>query len=444
MGNCSCPIFSNSTEHYKPISTDKKKETYEDFKYNIPKLSDDELKEFNTEVIDIYKHKCKFEINDNGNSVSFYPSPHVKQDEYGNDLFDTELLCDSQLIKSNVNKLEGINNWDEKVILEDGICSFIQVCCKAWTKHYPLRISPSNILLLILQAVAIHVDKNSEKLRNKYVTHSNKMKLKVNRIDVGWVMGSRNNDWSGVIKEFCEQIDKNTVNDTGKLMESDFSCSTIVDKICNKITIMDICKNYFEYFGYCGFLCGFPKITLDGTKSDWIKLKKKCARILRNKVDKCFGEKWSLSLLPVLDRFIAVYDGNIDCVFWNCMIKKTDVQYHGSGGPTPEQYWGWINVFFPYMQAYKGVFEENRICFEPYEMSKYNSLTRFGNGGCECSKFPTGLSSAPVTWKDINTGKIYKLKFYSGFMGYKQDEKSLELSPVASWFIGYSDDDDKN
>eukprot|EP01084_Bolivina_argentea_P083756 151631_1 len=225
----------------------------------------------------------------------------------------------------------------------------------------------------------------------------------------------------------------------------------MVDKISNKITIMDICKNYFQYSGASGICCGFPKITLNGTKYDWINLKIKCEKILSEKVDKKFGEKWKLSLLQVLDRFIAVYDGNIDCVFWNSMIRQTETSYYGSGMVDPEQYRGWINVFFPYINHYNG-FKENDYCFKPYEMKQFyersycyekqdkrKDLKEFGNGGSACKNYPTGLSSAPVKWTDEIEGKEYKLKFYSGFTGYKQCPKTLELSPVVSWFIGHSE-----
>ena len=39
--------------------------------------------------------------------------------------------------------------------------------------------------------------------------------------------------------------------------------------------------------------CGFPQITLNGTKNDWIKLKQKASVLLKNKVMPKFGEKWA-------------------------------------------------------------------------------------------------------------------------------------------------------
>ena len=53
---------------------------------------------------------------------------------------------------------------------------------------------------------------------------------------------------------------------------------------------------------------------------------------------------------------------------------------------------------------------------------------------CLCQDFPTGLASAPVTWDKLGTE--IKLRFLAGFVGFKQDEKTLEICPNISWCIG--------
>ena len=66
---------------------------------------------------------------------------------------------------------------------------------------------------------------------------------------------------------------------------------------------MDICKNYFEYMCYTA--CGFPKVTLNGTKQDWILLHNKAKQLLETKVEPEFGKKWGDALLPVLTRYVV-------------------------------------------------------------------------------------------------------------------------------------------
>ncbi len=65
-----------------------------------------------------------------------------------------------------------------------------------------------------------------------------------------------------------------------------------------------------------------PSITLTGKKNDWLLLRDKTIKLLNKKCDKQFNKEWSGCLLPILDPFIGVYDGDIDCVFWNSMIKR--------------------------------------------------------------------------------------------------------------------------
>ena len=201
---------------------------------------------------------------------------------------------------------------------------------------------------------------------------------------------------------------------------------------------MDICKSYFDFTVMT--FCGFPKITLTGTKQDWIKIYNKTKILLKTKVESNFGEKWGKSLLPILERFIIAFDGKIDCLFWNSMIKRGAKQ--GSGGW--EWYSGWINVFFPIIEE-----KENEFC-QAYESSCdyiQSGLKKAGDGN-DINKYPHGLSSAPVKWKygDVT----FKLQFISGFLGVKPEyqnenenknknknkNEEVTLTPMIGWIIG--------
>ena len=49
----------------------------------------------------------------------------------------------------------------------------------AHINHYPIRIKPDDIWLLIVQAFSNHVNANSEKLRHLFVNFDGKQKLSV-------------------------------------------------------------------------------------------------------------------------------------------------------------------------------------------------------------------------------------------------------------------------
>ena len=241
-------------------------------------------------------------------------------------------------------------------------------------------------------------------------------------VDAILTKGDRtHNNWASVIESFCEQIDLNTVEGTVDILDPKFSTLTLTDSIATKVTIMDICKSYFRYI--IATECGFPRITLDGEKKDWTLLYKNAEKLLNEKVDEEFGEKWGEALLPVLKRFENVYDGEIDCLFWNSMIKIGSSMGNGS---SDVWYSGWINVFFPICNE-----RFNYYCV-PYKTSNdyvKNGLKKAGRGP-DIEDFPKGIASAPVIWD------CYQLKFVAGFMGITQDEETKEVSPLVGWAIG--------
>ena len=407
----------------------------------LSKTHDEEIVALNKKGSGVLKllqdHTAKYVVNKNG-TVTFWPTPGCKPSTRRSNTKKftmKHLLEEFEYGRLEASSDSGINVVDSDV----GTSSFITASLDAWANHYPIRFKPEHIWLLILQAVAIHVEKNSQKLRKKYVNHKGKMQLTVRRD--GFKLGSNQNDWEGVIEEFVQQIDANSVKDTVQLFDCDFSGSTMMEKICAKVTIMDICK---AYYGYCCVTsCGFPEITLDGTKSDWIRLKQKATILLKHKVDEKFGAKWANALIPVLDRFIGAFDGEIDCLFWNSMIKRG--AQTGSGGF--DFFSGWFNVFYPFTSSKW----ENEYCV-PYSMQKeyvqqglvLNRQISHGSGeaGGKINAYPTGLAEAPVTWK--YHGNELKLKFIAGFMGYTQNRKTLEICPNLGWCIAHEKSDKKS
>eukprot|EP00486_Rosalina_sp_Unknown_P000639 CAMPEP_0201567008 /NCGR_PEP_ID=MMETSP0190_2-20130828/7227_1 /ASSEMBLY_ACC=CAM_ASM_000263 /TAXON_ID=37353 /ORGANISM="Rosalina sp." /LENGTH=440 /DNA_ID=CAMNT_0047986463 /DNA_START=37 /DNA_END=1356 /DNA_ORIENTATION=+ len=389
----------------------------------IPSPDKASIEQLPKQVQELYNHKAKYNINDNG-SLTFHPTPNCKP---GNAKLPTAKIPIKNLLqKQDCKSAACYSNPNDQIVqtYDNDTNSFISSSLEAWSNHYPFRMKVEHIWLLILQAVAVHVDKNAEKLRSKYVKHDGKKELTVEVSP-----NPSYEEWMGTIENFAAQIDKNTVKDTCEIFECDFSGSTLTERIATKVTIMDICKNYFSYV--CMTNCGFPEVTLDGTKQDWIKLKSKTVKLLNTKVTKKFGSQWGEALLPLLDRFIVAFDGKIDCLFWNSMIKRGAT--YGSGSRS--WYSGWFNILFPFIEQ-----RWNRFCV-PYSMSldyvSSGDRNDYGNGN-DTSKYPMGIASAPVKWKRM--GKELELKFLAGFVGYTQDQKTMELCPNIGWCIGYAND----
>eukprot|EP01083_Nonionella_stella_P072920 196832_1 len=402
---------------------------------------------------DIITKKSKsgvaYTLHEDG-SLTFYPTTNIK---LGTKCKPHVLFTAS----SNCPKsYEAVFDPKQKVVRSTSDqCGLLQCAELAYSEHYPLLIKPEHIFLLILQAIAVHVDKNAEKLRSKYVHHdSGKKQLHLSRDE--FVRGSPDNDWQGVVSEFIQQIDKNTKKDVVPLFDSNFTSSTLNEKIAAKITLMSTCKNYFEY-SMSTILCGFPAITLGGTLQDWELLRDKVQTLLKGKVDNKFGKQWSVSLIPILDRFIAAFKGDISMVFWNSMVYRGQWSYMedtGGGygfGEYVKKYKsfisGWINVFFPFIG---GSNRYNRWCYVPYEgddkadaQYKRSQQKELDEPlGPEPDAFPEGVASAPVKWNYL--GKDINLEFTAGFIGYQQDEKTLQLKPTVGWYIKEKEKDDQN
>ena len=199
-------------------------------------------------------------------------------------------------------------------------------------------------------------------------------------------------------------------------------------------------------------------------------MKKKLEAILKQKVLKEFGVKWAEAVMPIIDRFIAAYDGDIDCLFWNSMLRRGGPRGSrpGVSGRTDISerdneffYSGWFNVFFPFLNptnrtGNKGKFADNSHCIAysdsndyvtcgvtggAYGMTVNVHYSNFTQRICVCSgpkmeQLPSGISSAPVEWIDEMAGKKYDMKFVAGFIGCSQDEKTLDVSPKIGWLIG--------
>jgi hypothetical protein len=341
---------------------------------------------------------------------------------------------------------------DIPLIVQGHPHGFIAAVTSAFKDHYPLSLRPQHFWLLILQGIAIHVDQNAEELRSKWVAHEGKKTLEV-RCDE-FSLGTPNN-WESVVEgkpdSFSIQIDKNTNPSVMENLVPKFSDTSAIENIAIKITVMDICKNYFSY--KCSTMCGFPSITLEGTESDWLLLITNAESLIRSQCTKKFADFWLPSLIPLLKKIHSEYcagskNKTIDSKFWNSMCKRGGT--NGSGART----WfnGWFNIFFPFIENHI-----NRYC-EPYSPS--NGYVKEGlvwdkkygmfggnqpNGvqGPDCEDFPNGLGRAPVIWQYLS--KEIKLSFNAGFIGAHQDPETLTISPHIGWFItkGEAEKEDK-
>jgi len=301
---------------------------------------------------------------------------------------------------------------------------FVESALMAFKNHYPLKITPDIIWITIMQGFARHVDKNAEKFRKDFVSHEGKKQIVIDRD--GFRKGGVN-PWENVFPEFCEKIQENLVNPEIKnLVECDYSTTGEIDKVVSQIALMDTVKNYFEY--KVRTRCGIPEIELAGELEDWVRVREKAEKLLSNfELD-----FWLEHLLPILDKFVAAFKGDIDTKFWGSIAKLHST--HGSGGCTYLN--GWIQDFFPYLKdgnvnrnigSWKSVFD-----ILPGSINK-KLRQYYATGGMEYSDVPCGLNTAPFVWEYF--GQSLNMHFIGAISAVVQDQQSLQLEAVTGWGI---------
>ena len=379
------------------------------------------------------------------------PSRALPADE---ELKRVERLLAQPNIEGRLVDRGGFSSSQCLLIREGHAHGFIAAVTSAFKHHYPLSLRPQHIWLIILQAVAVHVNNNAKELREKWLKGDSDTGKKITLevvCDDFEQNDNANNDWGEVVHQFSAQIEEHTRNETIDAILPAFSDSDLAETVAMKITVMDICQNYFDYC--CTTSCGFPSITLEGTETDWKKLRLHAEELVSNYCTAEFAEFWLPSLLPLLDKFHQQYVAatskstlgfsGVDSVFWNSMCKLGGTK--GSGSRT----WfnGWFNILFPVLQGFR-----NSYCV-PYSTKLgyvKEGLTwnkRYGHGflenmpdgvvGPDCEHFPNGLANAPVIWNYY--GRNTSLRFYAGFVGAKQDPETLVISPQVGWFVCKND-----
>merc|ERR1719359_2171495 len=126
---------------------------------------------------------------------------------------------------------------------------FIAAAISAFANHYPLTLRPQHFWLMILQAIATHVELHAEEVRSKWVAHQGKKELLVRRDE--FVLG-KPNDWAGVIGApdgFFAQIGQNVVAGVMQELQPAFGGTTADERIAGAITVMDATKSFFAQIG---------------------------------------------------------------------------------------------------------------------------------------------------------------------------------------------------
>lgn len=303
---------------------------------------------------------------------------------------------------------------------------FLAAVLTAFARHLPLTLGADEVWALISFAFAKHVDKHAEELRHRFVSHEGKKRLLV-EVDRDFVptgnpeTGKSPEVWEELVfPNFSSQIRKYIGLETHEVIAGRFSTTTKVAQAVHEVTLMSAMKNYFSY-GMATF-CGISKVTLLGSEADWTELRVR-AEALGSKMTKEFRDMWLPKLIPVLDQFVAAYQGDVHHGFWQSMVKMRHKTAHGSGESSKDYITGWLQIFYPYLKS--GSLNSRMQSWEHCYWS-----------GPETDDIPAILSSAPVDWDGL------EMHFHAGITGFTQDLSDGALRPVVGWRVTHDPEKD--
>ncbi len=285
----------------------------------------------------------------------------------------------------------------------------------AFSNHRPLALSPDTIWLTIAQGFGHHVRENTEALRHQIVRHEGKQALSISTDSLS------PDRWPDFISQFSAAIQANSDPVLYETLTCDFSTTTPSIRTSSEVALMDTYQYYFEYEMFC--VCGIPKVTLDGTPSDWQRIRERVEVLRTYDLD-----WWVPRLIQILDEFVATANGHPNREFWKA-IYKPEAAYATTMAT------GWITDLFPYLGD-KASRPRNHMLSAP---RKDWILPQTGDGfhsaaGVSLDSFPSGLSRAPVT-VNLPDKTIFEVDLIGGFLGVDQNLKDNALMPVISWAV---------
>jgi len=286
----------------------------------------------------------------------------------------------------------------------------------AHMKHYPIRIKPDDIWLLIVQAFSHHVNANSKELRDYFVNFEGKKTLQVKYYGIYY----KENITKKILEDFSNQINNQMIDYLGKeILENLTPNFTTTDNnsiIISKLSIMGTFKKYFDYHMFeC--ICGIPYVILEGNVEDYIKIKKKAENLSKYKFE------WYINrIIPHIEKMIEAKKGNIDNNYFKNFVQNSEITEKRLDGCLFDIYevkvdfiTGWILDFFAYD----------------------NNGKRFSDKSLEDSKLSNLASQiiiVPFTIIEEKTQKEYNMKYKVGFFGCDQNKKN-EVFPVQGWIV---------
>ena len=293
---------------------------------------------------------------------------------------------------------------------------------KAYCNHYPIRIKPDDLWLLIVQCFCHHVNDNAKDLRKYFVNFEGKKKLEI-KIEC---LKIEKENLEIFVEKINQELKKYIGNEVIEYLTPDFTTTDINTKLVCQMSIMDTFKKYFDY-DFDEIACGIPYIILEGEAEDYRKI------ILKAKNLSKYNFGWYIDrIIPIIQKMVDAKEGKVDIDFFkniilkeegikekeeNCCLYKYKINYIN----------GWIVKFFGYIKGD----DDNLYLFSEDKID-----------GEEINNLPSQILNVPFTIKNLVNKSKKEMKFEAGIFGCNQNEKK-EVSLAIGWLVSPSNSPDK-
>ena len=326
-------------------------------------------------------------------------------------------LFDKKTLKEITNRYSNkiyVSSFDMNDRLIDfGEHTVFEGFYQAYVNHCPIILSADIFWTLIIQGFTRHVLANSEALRAKFVNFQGKKELEAYNIEYPTIESIPKEVWEKDINAYIEKISEYVGKDLVNSLKPDFSTTTAIISQVGQLNIMSCMQNYFEYIVFCGG-CGYPRITLEGTLEDYIKLKEKTIQLKKYDLD-----FWIDEIIPILDKIIDTKKGNIDKEFWKKMYYNVEGSINSSDTIRKVKcIKGWLCKFAPYEKQHVKRNDLESLSF----MNPFFDL-------------PNDIMNSPIKAINIITKEKKDLVIRAGFIGMEQNEATYEMKPVFGWYV---------
>ena len=259
--------------------------------YNKKKISYRRIKKKLNNIKGIKEYKSSLQKKNNISKCKILQKEDTKENnELKIELYPKNKVIDNleeELVKDLIDEdiIAHSLNIDQKLSYFYSNVPVLEGFYTAHTNHYPIRIKPDDIWLLIVQAFSYHVNSNFDNLRKYFINFEGKKDLVVIYENIANIKQINKK----IVEDFSEQINKQLEQYLSKelldVLTPNFTTTNYDSTIICKMSIMGAFKKYFAYKELIGITCGFPYIILEGSAKDYYKIKSKAKKLSKYKFD---------------------------------------------------------------------------------------------------------------------------------------------------------------